>query len=66
VETLPYSQSRISKHLAVLRKADLVRAERRSSWAFYEVTPSGLEAARDFLGQIEESLRILRVADSCD
>ncbi len=64
-EALPYSQPRISKHLAILRRAGLVSAERRGSWAYYSSDPEALEAARDFLDQLQASLRAPRLADAC-
>ena len=62
---LPYAQPRISKHLAVLRRAGLVRAERRGSWAFYSIDRDALAAARDFLDDVDVSLRRPHLADSC-
>jgi ArsR family transcriptional regulator len=62
---LPYAQPRISKHLAVLRRAGLVRAERRGSWAFYSLDPEAFAAARDFLDDVDASHRRPHLADSC-
>jgi ArsR family transcriptional regulator len=62
---LPYAQPRISKHLAVLRRAGLVRAERRGSWAFYTLNPEAFAAARDFLDDVDASVRRPHLADSC-
>ena len=64
-EALPYSQPRISKHLAILRRAGLASAERRGSWAYDSADPEALEAARDFLDQLQVSLRAPRLADAC-
>jgi ArsR family transcriptional regulator, arsenate/arsenite/antimonite-responsive transcriptional repressor len=62
---LPYAQPRISKHLGVLRRAGLVRAERRGSWAFYSIDPDSFAAARGFLDDVDASLRRPHLADSC-
>jgi ArsR family transcriptional regulator len=65
-EALAYRQSRVSKHLAVLRRAGLVSSRREGSWAYYSVVPEALEIARGFLDQVEQSLHVVRAADSCD
>jgi DNA-binding transcriptional ArsR family regulator len=62
---LPYTQPRISKHLSVLRRAGLVSAERRGSWAFYSLEPESLLAATEFLSDVDSSLRKPRLADTC-
>jgi len=43
------SQSTISHHLGVLRKAGLVASEQRGLWAFYYVRPAALEQVRGWL-----------------
>ena len=65
-ESLAYRQSRISKHLAVLRRAGLVTSRRQGTWAYYSVDPEALEIGREFLDQLGASLKIVRVADSCE
>lgn len=40
---LPIGQSSVSHHLALLRDAGIVTAERRGTWAYYRLTP-GLRA----------------------
>lgn len=65
-EALAYRQSRVSKHLAVLRRAGLVSSRRDGSWAYYSVVPEALEIARGFLDQVEQSLHVVRAADACD
>ena len=65
-EALSYRQSRISKHLAILRRAGLVSSRREGSWAYYSASPEALAIARDFLDQVEQSLTHVRVADACD
>jgi ArsR family transcriptional regulator len=64
-DALPYSQPQISKHLAVLRQAGLLQSRREGSWVYYTADPDALDAASDFLDQLENSLARPRVADSC-
>jgi ArsR family transcriptional regulator, arsenate/arsenite/antimonite-responsive transcriptional repressor len=64
-EELPYSQPRISKHLATLRRAGLVSTRREGNWVYYSVDLDGLGVARDFMDQLERSIRIPHPADSC-
>ena len=65
-EHLPYSQSRISKHLATLRRAGLVSGRRDGTWVYYETSEEMLAVAREFLDQLETSLRTPHEADFCD
>jgi ArsR family transcriptional regulator, arsenate/arsenite/antimonite-responsive transcriptional repressor len=65
-EALSYRQSRVSKHLAILRRAGLVSSRRDGSWAYYTANAEALDIARTFLDQLEESLAHVRVADACD
>jgi ArsR family transcriptional regulator len=64
-EALPYSQPRISKHLGVLRRAGLVSWRRDRSWVYYSVNPEALEIAREFIDQLEQSMQLPHIADSC-
>ena len=64
-EELDYSQSRISKHLATLRHAGLVTTRREGTWIYYSVEQEALEIARDFIDQLERSLRTPHEADYC-
>jgi ArsR family transcriptional regulator len=64
-EELPYSQSRISKHLATLRRAGLVTTRREGTWIYYTVDEAALDIARDFIDQLERSLRTPHEADYC-
>jgi DNA-binding transcriptional ArsR family regulator/catechol 2,3-dioxygenase-like lactoylglutathione lyase family enzyme len=41
---LPMTRSAVSQHLAVLRRADLVSAEKQGREVFYRLEPRGLEA----------------------
>ena len=54
-DELPYSQSRISKHLGTLRHAGLVSTRREGTWVYYSVEEEALEIARDFVDQLERS-----------
>jgi ArsR family transcriptional regulator len=64
-EELPYTQSRISKHLAALRRAGLVSARREGRWAYYSAELDALQVAREFIDQLEASMRAPHSADSC-
>ena len=64
-EQLPYSQSRISKHLGMLRRAGLVSARREGAWVYYSTSEEMLAVAREFLDQLAASLRIPHEADLC-
>lgn len=64
-EQLPYSQSRISKHLGTLRRAGLVSARRQGAWVYYETSEDMLDVANDFLAQLAASLRTPHEADLC-
>jgi ArsR family transcriptional regulator len=65
-EALPYKQPRISKHLATLRKAGLVRSRREGTWVYYEVNDEMLAVATDFVEQVKASARVPHEADRCD
>ena len=59
-ERFPMSNAAVSKHLAVLKEAGLVRDIRRGKYIFYELNTSGLEDVLVFvsslgLGRGEES-----------
>jgi DNA-binding transcriptional ArsR family regulator len=64
-EDLPYSQSRISKHLGMLRRAGLVTTRREGTWIYYSVDEDALRTARDFIDKLERSLHTPHVADYC-
>lgn len=40
IDALELSQPKVSRHLAELRKHDLVLDERRGKWVYYRVNPS--------------------------
>ena len=48
-ERLPYSQSRVSKHLGTLRRAGLVTTRREGTWIYYSVAEEALAIGRDFI-----------------
>jgi len=64
-EEVPYSQSRISKHLGTLRRAGLVSTRREGTWIYYAVEEEALATARDFVDQLERSLHTPHEADYC-
>jgi ArsR family transcriptional regulator, arsenate/arsenite/antimonite-responsive transcriptional repressor len=64
-EELPYTQPRISKHLATLRRAGLVSTRRDGNWVYYSAELDGLDVAREFIEQLEQSIHIPHSADSC-
>jgi ArsR family transcriptional regulator len=64
-EQLPYSQSRISKHLGTLRRAGIVSARREGTWVYYETSEELLAVVREFLDQLGASLQTLHEADLC-
>jgi ArsR family transcriptional regulator len=64
-DDLPYSQSRISKHLGTLRRAGLVTTRREGTWMYYSVDEEALGVARDFIDQLEHSLQTPHEADYC-
>lgn len=64
-DDLPYSQSRISKHLATLRRAGLVTTRREGNWIYYSLEEDALEIARDFIDQLGRSLHTPHEADYC-
>ena len=65
-EQLPYSQSRISKHLGTLRRAGLVSSRREGTWVYYETNDEMLAPAREYLDQLGASLRTPHEADLCE
>ena len=64
-EELPYSQSRISKHLGTLRQAGLVTTRREGTWVYYSVDEEALKIAREFIDQLERCLHTPHQADYC-
>jgi DNA-binding transcriptional ArsR family regulator len=64
-EELPYSQSRISKHLSVLRRAGLVTTRREGTWVYYSVEREALGVGREYIDQLGHSLRTPHEADYC-
>jgi len=65
LQDLPYSQSRISKHLGTLRRAGILTTRREGTWIYYSVDPDALGLASDFVDQIEQSLHRPHAADYC-
>jgi ArsR family transcriptional regulator, arsenate/arsenite/antimonite-responsive transcriptional repressor len=44
------SQPTISHHLRILRRAGLVEAERRGTWAYYRLVPDAIASLREVFG----------------
>jgi DNA-binding transcriptional ArsR family regulator len=65
-DDLHYSQPTISKHLGVLRRAGLVESRREGRWVYYAVNEDVLDAAREFLNDLRDSMHRPHVADHCD
>jgi ArsR family transcriptional regulator len=57
VEVLDAPQPRISRHLAFLRKAGLVRARRDAKWMHYSISKPGHPTARRVFEQALDALR---------
>jgi ArsR family transcriptional regulator, arsenate/arsenite/antimonite-responsive transcriptional repressor len=64
-EELPYSQSRISKHLATLRRVGLVLSRREGNWVYYSANGDALDTAREFIDQLGQSMRTPHEANYC-
>lgn len=56
VDRLTISQPRVSKHLAVLRQAALVRVRTAGKWRYYSVDDAGLERVAKWLEQFREAV----------
>jgi ArsR family transcriptional regulator, arsenate/arsenite/antimonite-responsive transcriptional repressor len=65
-EALPYKQPRISKHLATLKRAGLVRSRREGTWVYYELNDEMLDVATEFVEQVKVSARVPHEADRCE
>ena len=52
-EKFPVSGAAISKHLSVLREADLIRDTREGKFIFYELNTSVLEEVMLWLAQLK-------------
>lgn len=57
VEILRQGQPKISRHLAYLRKAELVEARREGKWMHYRMAPQEDAAAASILDAVLDSLR---------
>jgi ArsR family transcriptional regulator, arsenate/arsenite/antimonite-responsive transcriptional repressor len=65
-EALDYKQSRISKHLAILRRAGLVSSRRQGTWVYYELNQEMLGEATGFVEQLKASATAPHEADYCE
>jgi DNA-binding transcriptional ArsR family regulator len=60
---LPVSRPAVSQHLAVLRKAGLVRGERDGARTLYQIDPRGLEILRRYVDRLwDEALGAFKAA----
>jgi ArsR family transcriptional regulator len=57
VEVLKTNQPKISRHLAYLRRANLVSARRQGKWMHYRITPPTESHARRIFEQVRAWLR---------
>ena len=55
----------MSKHLGTLRRAGLVTTRREGTWVYYSLEEEALAVARDYIDQLESSLRRPHEADYC-
>ena len=56
-EVIGTNQQKISRHLAYLKRADLVSARRDGKWMHYRVTPPKNKIAAEVFGKIKEMFR---------
>jgi len=54
VDELHWPQPMVSKHLAILRQAGVVRVERRQRQKVYEMEPSALKTIHDWTQKFEQ------------
>ncbi|GAB4109882.1 MAG: hypothetical protein Kow001_10380 [Acidobacteriota bacterium] len=59
VELLQLAPSTVSKHMAILRQARLVRSRKRGRWVYYRLEAAGNPLTAKMLAWISESLRQL-------
>jgi ArsR family transcriptional regulator, arsenate/arsenite/antimonite-responsive transcriptional repressor len=64
-EELGQTQPQISKHLGILRQAGLIEGRRDGRWVYHTVNAEALDAARDFLEQLDASMHRPHPADDC-
>ena len=57
MEVLGMAQSRVSRHLAILREAGLVRDRRDGTWVFYRFSPPAQGGFHETWSLVRESLR---------
>lgn len=50
-DLLELSQPKVSRHLAEIRKCNILQAERRGKWVYYSIAPSLLDWAKAVLEQ---------------
>lgn len=62
-KALELSQPMVSRHLAELRKQDIVDDERRGRWVYYRIHPDLPGWARDVLSATENESRSMLLAE---
>lgn len=56
-EVIGTNQPKISRHLAYLKRADLVSARRDGKWMHYRVTPPKNESGAEVFAKVKEMLK---------
>ena len=52
---LELDQPKVSRHLAELRKCNIVLGERRGKWVYYQLHPELPEWAKDMIAQVAQN-----------
>jgi ArsR family transcriptional regulator len=60
-DTLRVSQPKASRHLAYLRRAKLVLAEKRGLWVHYRLAPGSTPAVQAILERVQETLAAMEI-----
>lgn len=56
IEILKQPQSKISRHLSLLRNLDLVNDERRGNWIYYKINPDLTPWIKEMLLSLSEKI----------
>lgn len=66
MRVLDFGQSFVSRHLAILREADLVIAEKQGTWAHYRLMPNALPLLKvlnlEHIAELQTDIRQLNNA----
>jgi DNA-binding transcriptional ArsR family regulator len=65
-ESLPYTQSLISKHLGILRRAGLLTSRREGKWVYYSLEFDTLSATGGCLDELLSAARAPHLTDRCE